>query len=277
MRALLPLFLAILALAALAAMPGPARAVELRAEDLTPIALDADLEGMVPVLDLPVSGVRFLLVWKADGVIRVAELASRQGRHAYDVRFHPGWSGRAEFVAVSAFRGQPGAPGRLERPDAAAEWDMLGARRQYLPIAVNRLDPQGFLGLSWNLLLLGLGAAAALGLWLLGPRRERLAPALAAGLVLALAVGDLRELPGRLLLPADLESNQNALAARDYAAWLGRIAPALGDRPWDMESLPYPLNLHTGYLLAERPYCPGFAKAAVLTLREGRPALYLRP
>lgn len=269
--------LAVLALLALAWPALPVQAVELRAEDLVPIAVQAPLDRMVPLLDLPGSGVRFLLVWKADGKIRVAELTARQGRHAYEVRHLPGWSGRAEFAAVSAFLGQPGAPGRLVRPDAAAEWDMLAARRQYLPIAVNRLDPQGFLGLPANLLLLGLGGAAALGLWLVRPRRERLAPALAAGLLLALAAGDLRQLPGRWLLPADLDGNQQVRTARNYAAWLDGVKAAMADRPWDLETLPYPLDLHTRYLLAEHPYRPGAPGVVVLGMRQGQPAAYVRP
>jgi hypothetical protein len=255
----------------------PAQAVELRAEDLTPIALRASLDRVVPVLDLPVSGVRFLLVWKAHGQTRVAELTSRQGRHSYEMRHLPGWSGVAEFVALSTFRGQPGSLGRLDRPDPAAEWDMLTARRQYLPIVVNRLDPQGFLGLPENLLLLGLGGAAALALWLARPRRERLAWALAGGMVLALAAGDLRQLPARILLPADLDANQQVQTARGYAAWLDSLKPAMGDRAWDMEALPYPLDLHARYLLAERPYRPGLSGEVVVTLREGQPAVYLRP
>jgi hypothetical protein len=265
--------LAILALV----WPSLARAVELRAEDLTPIALQATLDRQVPVLDLPVSGVRFLLVWKSGGRARVAELTSRRGRHAYEVRHLPGWSGPAEFVAVSTFRGRPGNLGLLALPDAAAEWDMLSSRRQYLPIAVNRLDPEGFLGWPWSLLLLGLGGVSALGFWLCKPRRERLALALATGLVVALAVGDLRDLPCRLLLPSDLVDNQQVRTVREYSAWLDQVKKAMGDRAWDMETLHYPLDLQTRYILAERPYRPGFASNLVLTLREGQPAAYLRP
>ncbi len=271
---LLPI-LAALALLALA-WASPARAVELRAEDLTPIALGATLDHQVPVLDLPVSGVRFLLIWKeAGGRTRVAELTSRAGRHAYEVRHLPGWSGPAEFVALSIFRGRPQDLGRLVLPDAALEWDMLAARRQYLPIAVNRLDPEGFLGLPWSLLLLGLGGTVALAVWLVRPRRERLPLALACGLVLALAVGDLRELPGRLALPADLDANQQVQLAREFAAWVKGVEPTLGDRPWDRE-LPHPLDLYAGYLLAGRTYRPGGAGAVVFTLRDGNPAVVVR-
>ena len=269
--------LAAWAVLALAWPSAPAKALELRAEDLTPIAMRAELDRVVPVLDLPVSGMRFLLVWKADGATRVAELTSRHGAHPYEVRHLPGWSGTAEFVAVSTFRGAPGSLGRLERPDLAAEWDMLAARRQYLPIAVNRLDPQGFLGLPENLLLYGLGGITALGLWLCRPRRERLPLALAAGLVLALAAGDLRQLPARCLLPADLDTNQQVQTVRRYAAWLDSLRPAMGERPWDLEAMPYPLDLHTRYFLAERPFRPGAAGAAVVGMRQGQPAAYARP
>lgn len=222
------------------------------------IANDVLLNDNIIRVNLNNEGFRIEIIWVDENNQQHQKFHfARMGNHAYEMRDHPNWKGRAKVVVVTI---ATDATGTIQQPTLTDELDMFMAVETQAAYSINFLYGITFFSYQWQMVVLTIFIASIFICRLL-PRQSWITSSLLA-FIFAWGLMDIRQAYDRFYINRHADDNQNIKIIRNLYMASDTFKPQLKGHRWSGSNLVWPFSTLAAYNLAEFKYAPMEAKPA---------------